>query len=341
MTIRALSLVLTAALLLPAAAVDAQVVESVGERALGMGGAFVAVANDSTASWWNPAGQGAGPLLDISLGRAVGDIRETVPAWRNRGGWFALATPPLGVSYYHVRATRVGSPTPTATEPANRQEDGASVPLQSLSVSQFGVTVVQTLLPGVHVGTTLKYLRGTARSGAADPGTDASDLLDRGEDLAGSGGGHSQVDLDVGAIAVGGPLRAGLVVRNVRAPEFDDATEPGLSMQLPRQIRAGVAVDGEQAGALPLTVSFDADLRAYPTATGDRRVMAVGAEQWLLSHRLAIRGGARFNTVGAEERAATAGASVAVRSGLFVEGHIVHGGDADERGWGVAARVSF
>ena len=34
---------------------SAQIVESVGHRALGMGGAFVAVADDSTATWWNPA----------------------------------------------------------------------------------------------------------------------------------------------------------------------------------------------------------------------------------------------------------------------------------------------
>ena len=28
----------------------------VGTRALGMGGAFVAVADDASAAWWNPAG---------------------------------------------------------------------------------------------------------------------------------------------------------------------------------------------------------------------------------------------------------------------------------------------
>ena len=35
---------------------SAQFIEAVGVRALGMGGAFVAVANDSSATWWNPAG---------------------------------------------------------------------------------------------------------------------------------------------------------------------------------------------------------------------------------------------------------------------------------------------
>ena len=45
-----------------AAPAGAQIVESVGSRALGMGGAFVAVASDSTATWWNPAGLAAGPF---------------------------------------------------------------------------------------------------------------------------------------------------------------------------------------------------------------------------------------------------------------------------------------
>jgi len=45
---------------------SAQIVESVGNRALGMGGAFVAVANDSTATWWNPAGLATGPYADLA-----------------------------------------------------------------------------------------------------------------------------------------------------------------------------------------------------------------------------------------------------------------------------------
>ena len=46
-------------LLLALASVPAeaqQIFESVGTRALGMGGAFVAVADDASAVWWNPAG---------------------------------------------------------------------------------------------------------------------------------------------------------------------------------------------------------------------------------------------------------------------------------------------
>ena len=40
-----------------------QAFESTGNRALGMGGAFVGVSSDTTATFWNPAGTGRrGPL---------------------------------------------------------------------------------------------------------------------------------------------------------------------------------------------------------------------------------------------------------------------------------------
>ncbi len=42
---------------------SAQIYETVGIRAQGMAGAFVAVADDSTATWWNPAGLATGALL--------------------------------------------------------------------------------------------------------------------------------------------------------------------------------------------------------------------------------------------------------------------------------------
>jgi hypothetical protein len=88
-------------------------------------------------------------------------------------------------------------------------------------------------------------------------------------------------------------------------------------------------------------VAVDGDLRAYDAGGGDRRVVAAGVERWFQARRFGIRAGGRFNTVGRRERSATAGASVAVRSGVFVDGYAVKGGAADEQGWGLAARVSF
>jgi hypothetical protein len=179
----------------------------------------------------------------------------------------------------------------------------------------------------------LKYVRGTFHQGREDSLADAADLLDRGDALD-DGETVGRFDLDLGLLAVSGPLRLGAHVRNVREPAFG-------RVRLPRQTRVGVAFDPELTAGVPLTIAFDADVETYLSASGARRVVAVGAEQWLMNRRLGLRAGAHANTVGAEERAVTGGASFAVRPGLYVEGHVIVGGDADERGWGVGARASF
>jgi len=325
-------------------AASAQIVESVGERALGMGGAFVGVATDSTATWWNPAALATGPFLDLSVGRQLTEMSGELPLQRDRTVWIAMATPPLGASFSRFRVTG----TPTAQPRAHREEEGAAVPLRSLAPGQLGVTLVHSLLSGVHVGTTLKYVRATPRLSIAEATRSSSDLLDTGDDLSG-GDSQNVFDLDVGVLAVTGALRVGAVVRNVREPEFDvapaatvDPDAGGSGLPLERQVRAGVAFDAEStAASVPLIVSLDADLRRYTAGAGERRVVAVGAERWFIERRLGVRGGGRFNTVGRQERAATAGVSVSIRSGLFLEAHAVRGGDDDERGWGMAARVSF
>jgi hypothetical protein len=314
-------------------AVTAQIFEAVGSRALGMGGAFVAVADDSSATWWNPAGLAAGPFLDIALARAGTRLGDDLRSGRDQARWLTLTTPPFGLSYYRLRITDIQPYDPTAGGAADREDGGAGVPVRSLATSQLGATFVQTLFPGVHAGTTVKYVRGTLRRSQEGPSRDAGDLLARGEDLEG-GDGHGHFDLDAGVLAVGGPFRLGATVRNVRGPEIDGA-------RLPRQVRVGAAFDGARVGLAPVTVALDADLRRYETGTGDRRVLAVGAEHWFAERRLGVRAGARVNTVGAEERTATVGVSVALRAALYVDAHVAGGGDADDRGWGVAVRSSF
>ena len=314
----------------------AQPFDIVGQRALGMGGAFVAVANDSTATWWNPAGLATGPFLDVAIGRMTGAADSGFPASRT-GLWsFSLGTPPLGISYYRWKITDIRAALPTAPADAGREDRTAGEGLRSLSISQFGATVLHTITTGVTAGATVKYVRGTARMREFDPAeavVGIPRLLDAGDDLEG-GEANGALDVDVGLLAVRGGVRFGLTARNLSEPEFGDR-------RLPRQVRLGVAFDGEAAGTAPVTVSIDADLRRYDAGTGDRRVVAFGAEHWLRPRRIAVRGGARFNTIGEQDRTVTAGATVAARSGLFLDGHVAIGSDTSERGWGVAARVSF
>jgi hypothetical protein len=298
-----------------------------------MAGAFVAVANDSSATWWNPSGLAAGPFLDIALARVVSTDDDQIPAYHGRVTSFALGTPPFGFSYYRLRITEISPSTSTGSGPAGREEEEADLPVRSLSVHQIGATILQTVLPGVHVGTTLKYLRGTVAAGTGDAGPPVSELLDIAADLPG-GPAESRFDLDAGVLAVAGPVRVGAMVRNIREPEFD-------AMRLPRQVRIGAAFDAEAAGSVPLIVALDGDVTRYRTPTGERRVIALGAEQWVLGRRIGLRAGARFNTVDRKERTATGGVSVAVRSGLYLDGHIAGSDNAGEAGWGAAVRVSF
>jgi hypothetical protein len=314
----------------------AQSFESVGERALGMGGAFVAVANDSSAAWWNPAGLATGPFLDLVLGRSSGAADADFPASRT-GVWsFSLSTPPLGVSYYRLKITEIRAAPATGPAEAGREDRAAGEGLRSLSISQFGATVLHTIATGVTAGATVKYVRGTARVRGFDPadaGVAIPDLLDAGDTLEG-GEVDGAADVDLGLLATRGAVRVGVTARNLRRPRVGDRT-------LPRQVRAGAAFDGTASGMVPVMVSVDADLARYDGVGGPRRVVALGVEHWLTPRRIAIRGGARFNTTGEQDRTVTAGASVAARAGLFIDGYAAAGGDSGERGWGVAARVSF
>jgi hypothetical protein len=204
------------------------------------------------------------------------------------------------------------------------------VPLRVLSASQFGVTLVHSVAWGIHTGATVKFVSGSVRAGFGDERTTPSALLDAADDFP-SGDSHRQVDVDLGALAVAGPVRLGVRLQNLFEPEFE-------TIRLPRQLRVGVAIDPEFTAGVPLTIALDADVNAYDTMAGERRVVALGAEYWFASRRVGIRGGGRINTLGAEERTGTLGATVAIRSGLYVDTHIAAG---DEKSWGLATRVSF
>ena len=300
-----------------------------------MGGAFVAVANDSSATWWNPAGLASGPFFDVTVGWAATDIDDSLPARHERATAFALATPPFGFSYYRLNVTDIGQLHTIAVESGGREDRRAAVPDWSLAANQFGATLVHSLVSGVHVGTTLKYVRAKGLSGelTGSESTSVAEWLEQADELDG-GETHNSFDMDVGVLGVRGPVRVGAVVRNLFESEIGAVT-------IPRQARVGVAFDASEVGARNWLVAMDADVMAYATPFGDRRVVAFGGEGWLYERRLGVRAGARFNTTGTEEQAFTGGASVAVRPGIFVDGHVVFGGTDDESGWGIAARVSF
>ncbi len=332
-----------AALLVCATPARAQLYESVGTRAQGMGGAFVAVADDATATWWNPAAVAGGAYANVVLDygqmqqpRTERDAAgQPLAAWRTRPRGFAFAFPALGLSYYRLSLSEMQPISPTAAAGLNRQDqDTAGVRLRALVLNQFGVTVGQSVGNHLVVGSTLKLVRGSVVSAVGTPG-DAS--LGQAQSL--SGGGQTHADLDLGALATFGIVRVGVVMKNVRAPAFGTGDD---RMTLKRQTRAGVALVGRSPGAIQqLALDFDADLTKTPTVFGDERHVAGGIEALTLQRHLALRAGLSANTIGAARVSPSVGASVGVSNGMYVEGQLTGGVDQARHGWGLSLRLTF
>jgi F plasmid transfer operon, TraF, protein len=319
--------------------------DGVGTRAQGMGGAFVAVADDSSATWWNPAGLSSIPLVDagvafgLSQTGGTGDrAAATTPAWRVRPVSIAVGLPMVGFSYNQLSMSNL-APEPTATAEPGRQDGGPRVTGRLVRTQRVDVTLAQALGDFVVVGASLGALRGSVASTAVDPAAAADAALDRTEDLSSSA--RTRFDAHAGALLFAGPLRFGIVVRNLTAPSFSD--QAGDEYQVRRQVRVGVAY-GSGAPVYqrrPWVVAVDADLTSVPAPDGDRRAVSLGAEHWWAHGRLALRGGGRAQTTGDARPEAAAGGSVAVRSGLLLEARVSGGADRSAAGWSVAARVTF
>lgn len=301
-------------------------------RALGMGGAFVAVADDASAVYWNPGGLATGRFFSVVFDTSRLDADGNAEAAsRLRTSLVAVATPPLGLSYYRLTSTAARAATATGATGTT----GVTGPLSEatrLRTSHVGVTLVQTLVDGLHLGATLKYVRGEAASGIAAGDPDAGVAV--AQTFAESGSGA--FDVDLGLMADFGYVRAGLTLRNALTPEF--RTPEGDTLILERQVRAGVAVSATGT----LIVSADADLRRVTDLAGERRYVAAGLEQRLWRERVGLRAGLRTSTVGPSRTALTAGGSVAVRTGVYVDGYAAAGvGELAASGGGVGFRVVF
>jgi hypothetical protein len=332
------SVALIALVLAPLTAL-AQPSDAVGIRAQGMAGAFTAVADDATATWWNPAGLAAGSYFNIiieSSGRRQPVDEDATPSWQVRSRGISVAYPALGLSYYRLQISEIRPATSTAEAAGGRQDQGTvPVRLRSVILNQYGATVGQSLGEHFVLASTVKLTNGQVASSAVMPRSSAS--FDLAGQLEGDAETHS--GLDVGAMARFGGTTFGVTVRDVTEPTFgigDDA------FTLKRQVRAGVAFGSAHGrGVDGLIAAADVDLTRVATATGDERRVAAGVELWQLSRRLGLRGGAGFNTIGDARPSGSAGASVALRRGTYVDGEVTVGTDETRRGWGAALRVTF
>ena len=316
-----------------------------GTRALGMGGAFTAVADDATATWWNPAGLST-LLADAVIDGGTDDLIEDGDrpigergAWRARPLGIAVAAPMVGFSYNHLTVRDI-RPSTTGAGGPGRQDPATGSRVRAFNSSSLGVTLVQSLGDWLVVGSTLRLLRAGSAAAVVAPGLSVDSALDAAGALDTAD--RTVADVDVGALVFAGPVRLGIVGRNLGDHRFESAADVD-AFEVQRNVRLGAAFGpGYPWARRAWTIAVDADLTTTQGVDGDRRALAVGGERWLgHAHRLAVRAGGRFQTRGDARPVASGGASVAVIQGVFVEGQVTGGADAAGRGWTLAARVTF
>jgi hypothetical protein len=288
--------------------VHAQTFGGVGTRAEGMGGAFVAVADDATAVYWNPAGIATGATFDLQVSKG-----------QDSHVFIGAALPVLGASYYRTREV---TGLPIVSGSPDRQTGGSGeVQVRTLSTSNYGVTVVQTVVSGLVIGTTVRAVRGEIEGFE----------------------GRTTADFDAGAMVSAGNLRFGLTARNLREPEFE--TDGGM-VRMTRQFRVGAALAPRALPTGihgPFSLAFDADLATTPDVRGDRRMAAAGGEYWIRQGLVGVRGGVRWSTVGNSRQALSGGFTVRLPRSVHVDGQVTKHDDdeSEDSEWSVGARVTF
>jgi hypothetical protein len=286
--------------------VNAQVFGGVGARAEGMGGAFVAVADDASAVYWNPAGIATGATFDLQFAKGPGSNL-----------FIGAALPVLGASYYRTREV---TGLPTVSGSPDRQSGGSGeVQVRTLTTTNFGVTVVQSVVPALVIGTTARLVRGGFTG------------LE----------GRTTVDLDAGAMVSAWDMRFGVTARNLRRPEFQ---VEGGTVRMSRQVRVGAALVPRALPTGvhgPFSLAIDADLTTTPDMRGDLRTASAGGEYWLAKGLVGFRGGFRWSTLGDSRRALSGGFTAKLPRSVHVEGQLTKQNESDEREWTLGARVTF
>jgi hypothetical protein len=323
--------------------IHAQGNDTVGVRAQGMAGAFTAVADDASATWWNPAGVAGGAYFNAIIESGTQHDPRTdhdptggpAGAWRAGNRGISLAFPALGLSYYRLRVSEQRPETPTAAGSGGRQDEGPGLTrLRTLTLDQFGATVGQSLGEHLVVGSTLKLVRGHSATSLESSGTPSLDEADALET-----DGETHAGLDVGVMANFGPARLGLTIRNLRQPDFGSGPD---AITLERQARVGFAVSSGSRGIVGrATVAVDADLTKTTTVLGEEQRVAVGGEVWTSNRVLGVRGGFNASTLGSRRLSASGGVSAAFRRGTYIDASVTGGSDAGRHGWGVGLRVTF
>lgn len=281
-----------------------------------MAGAFVAVADDASAVYWNPAGIGTGAfvsgVLDYGRWQPAADQGQPAESQRDTTAFVGMSATALGLAYYRLGAYGTASDETAVAGSRSREEVRRRV-----QASTAGVSLVQSLGERIIIGATPKFVRA---------------------------GTSNTVDIDAGVMVSVRKLRFGMVARNLTTPVFATTAaggaREGVEIELGREVRVGAAWGSGWTGISRVIVAIDGDVTARPTPSGDRRDIAGGVETWWFSQRLGLRGGFNRSTIGDARAAVAAGISAGLSPGMLIEAHVVRG-EADARSWSIGARVFF
>jgi F plasmid transfer operon, TraF, protein len=307
------------------ASTSAQAIEfvTVGPRAMGMGGAGVAVTTDAFATYWNPAGlamtqtvdiriQGSGQVIDrIGLGDALHDLenfntsdispsnqaRALDLANRLRQGGTLSVSGSAGVylkGHFGEHAFGINA--------SDIATGGGSVDLSSINLS--GTTLTASMrMPALEarqlafsyayafrdktlsIGITGKIIQGAAYDGMMNIATGQGVTI---SNNFGKATISNSFGIDVGAIyRPSSWLRFGIVAKDLNKPSFDVAG--GGEYKMEPQVRAGVAVNPYST----LTLTADVDVTTNKTLLPGvkSQILSFGAEQTILSEFLSFRVG--------------------------------------------------
>ena len=290
------------ALLLVCRSAAAQPYEIVGTRAQGMGGAFLAVTDDATATWWNPAGLATGALFNA----LIEYDHPRTPAGTNITG-LAFAIPSFGFSYYRLPINQMRPAGSTGTTADGRQDQGV--------LSVYGVTAGQSLGNHLVVGSTLKLERAGESHGDLDVGALARFGIAR---LAVTVKNVRQptFETDAGPLELKRKARVGAAlvgqtngIVNQMALAFDaDVTTVQTKVGDERHVAGGLEV-------LALKKIIALRIGASANTVGERRAALSGGLSLMVASGQYVK--------------------------TYLDTHLTGGSDDARRGWGATLRMTF
>jgi hypothetical protein len=296
-----------------------------GARAMGMGGAYVALADDASAVYWNPAGLtevkwvSVAPVVGIAASgyqafQDFADLMQTEVNYQqiptrdfslgaSATGLAGIVTKRFGLSYLPSASVSFGYDYDSETKapdgtpyPVNTSIQAKTTVYQDTVLSgAFPLAKVPFKLATLNVGANLKFIRGEHYS--ADAKLVENQKPELTLDATGNG-----VALDVG---VQGQLserfRFGLVARDLyRKVDWSTAKHPADGRST---IQAGVAFRA------PLGLTLAADVENGRFDGRDVTRWRFGVEESLFGV-LAVRGGYRTNPEGKPTLSAGVGAGI-------------------------------